>query len=405
MKMRNITRSPIVLTILFTAIFAAFACSSGDESAKKVKQGDFYQTFTETGELASVKTRSFVMPLFGRYWYQLKIVGLLEHGSVVQAGDSILQFDPSEIKKYIVGTETEFENQKVSLEKLKVELDNRKSDLLSDLKNQQASFNLKKLELEQFRFESEKTRKIKQLEFKQAEILLEKSKKRIDLNNTIAENELMIQKSWVSRQEKELKNAHKVLAQLTIRTPISGIFQVGSKFWSGEKIRIGESVYFGTCLGSVPDLTWMKVNSTINETDIFKVKPGLKVNVRLDALPSVVFKGEVSSISKLCHPFENSKRKVFDVEIKMLESDQRLKPGMTVSCEYICNKFDNALYVSNDCLLTEGKRHYVFLKKGSRDSKVEVAVRAQNNNHSMVEGNIEKGQQLVVVDNIQSKKE
>jgi HlyD family secretion protein len=394
-----------MLTILFTAFFTAFACSSGDESLKKVKHGDFYQTVTETGELASVKTRSFVMPLFGRYWYQLKIVGLLEHGSVVQAGDSILQFDPTEIKKYIVESEIELENQKASLEKLLVELDNRKSDLLSDLKNQQASFNLKKLELEQYRFESEKTRKIKQLEFSQDEIRLEKLKKRIDLNNTIAENDLMIQKYRVSRKEKELKDAHRVLSELTIRTPISGIFQVGSKFWSSEKIRIGESVFFGTCLGSVPDLTWMKVNSTINETDIFKVKPGLEVNVRLDALPNVVFKGKVSSISRLCHPYENSRRKVFDVEIKMLVSDQRLKPGMTVSCEYICNKFDNALYVSNDCLLTEGKRHYVFLKKGNRNSKVEVAVRAKNNNQSMVEGNIEKGQQLVTVDNVQSIKD
>jgi HlyD family secretion protein len=403
--MEKIIKRPVILAIFFIVLVAAAACTSEDTSSKRVKRGDFYQTITETGELASVKTRSFVMPLFGRYWYQMKIIGLLDHGTEVEAGDSILQFDPSEIKKYIVERETELDNEKANLEKLLVEMEIRKGDLLSELKNEQASFNLKKLEMDQYRFESEKSQKIKQLEFKQSEIQLEKSKKRIELNNTIADNNLKIQKYRVSRAEKELKNGHRVLSELTIRTPIPGIFQVANKQYSNTKIRIGDAVYFGTNLGSVPDLTWMKVNSTINETDIDKVKPGLEVNVRLDALPNVAFKGEISFIGKLCHPYENSKRKVFDVEIKMLVSDQRLKPGMTVSCEIICEKFENALYASNDCLLSEGGRHYLFLKKGSGFSKVEVAVRAQNNNYSMVEGNIEKGQLLVSIDKFQLKKE
>jgi HlyD family secretion protein len=33
----------------------------------------------------------------------------------------------------------------------------------------------------------------------------------------------------------------------------------------------------------------------------------------------------------------NSRQKVFDVEVNVLKSDARLKPGMTVSCEFIQN--------------------------------------------------------------------
>ncbi|MBV5343024.1 hypothetical protein JZU68_05250, partial [bacterium] len=70
--------------------------------------------------------------------------------------------------------------------------------------------------------------------------------------------------------------------------------------------------------------------------DFLHVKLGQKVKVRLDALPKVVFNGEVSHVGKLCRlKDEKSKQKVFDVEVKMLVSDERLKPGMTVSCEYI----------------------------------------------------------------------
>jgi hypothetical protein len=63
------------------------------------------------------------------------------------------------------------------------------------------------------------------------------------------------------------------------------------------------------------------------------------VVVRLDALPQVSFKGEVAYVGKLCRLKErNSKQKGFDVEVKLLEPDERLKPGMTVSCEVIVSK-------------------------------------------------------------------
>ena len=89
-------------------------------------------------------------------------------------------------------------------------------------------------------------------------------------------------------------------------------------------------------MGNVPDLTWMKVNSAIGERDFLKIHKGQKVIVRLDALPKISFDGEVTYIGRLCHlKDEKSKQKVFDVEVKMLKSDERLKPGMTVSCEYI----------------------------------------------------------------------
>jgi HlyD family secretion protein len=388
----------VLLTVFYT-------CTSGDYSKFRIYKGDFSQTITETGELMAVKSHTFVMPRYGRYWYQMNIIGLLEHGTEVEAGDSILQFDPSTIKKFIVDQENQLENEKANLEKLNVQLDIQKGDLISEFRNEEASFNLKKLELDQYRFEPEKVQKIKKLEFNQAEILLNKSKRIIELNKTIAENDLIIQKNRVEQNQKNVSEAYRVLSELTIRTPISGIFQVSNKNYSNEKIRVGDAIYYGTCLGSVPDLTWMKVISTINETDIKKIRKGQPVNVRLDALPNVIFKGEISFINKLCHRYDDSKRKVFDVEIKMLNSDHRLKPGMTVSCEYICNKFGNVLFVSNECLLYEQGRHYLFVKKGSSYSKVEVAVRAQNNSRSVVEGNIEKGQLLVPVETVQSKNE
>jgi hypothetical protein len=90
-------------------------------------------------------------------------------------------------------------------------------------------------------------------------------------------------------------------------------------------------------MASVPDLTWMRVETQINENDFLRIKKGDKVLVRLDALPEVAFDGEISNIGLFCHAKDRNKprQKVFDVEVKLLVSDERLKPGMTVSCEFI----------------------------------------------------------------------
>ena len=80
----------------------------------------------------------------------------------------------------------------------------------------------------------------------------------------------------------------------------------------------------------------MKVQTSVNETDISKIYKGQKVNVRLDAFPRKVFKGSIISISNTVQNKErDSKIKVFFVEVLLDETDRILKPGMTVSCEFI----------------------------------------------------------------------
>jgi HlyD family secretion protein len=331
MKKRHFYRNLLIIGIL-TSVVACSGNNKADETTVKDKSG---KRIVETGELAAIDSRSFILPRFGRYWYQMKIIGLIKHGSIVKAGDSIIQLDGSDIKKFIINKETELETQQAVLEKLKVDQNNKVQELDSKLQTEIASFNLKKLELESSRFESDRAKKIKELEFEQAKIEFENVKKQMKLNKTIRENELKIEQIKTNQMKIDLKDANLLLPRLTIRTPISGIFQVGKNRRTDETIKIGDDVYQGTNMGNVPDLTWMKVNTVINERDFLKIHKGDKVTVRLDALPKVKFAGEVLYIGKLCHlKDEKSHQKVFDVEVKILKPDERLKPGMTVSCEY-----------------------------------------------------------------------
>ena len=331
MNKRCIFKSLLISSIaLFTV-----SCHNKSKTDDLTDQNNGGRKIVETGELAAIDTRSFIMPRFGNYWYQMKIIGILKHGTIVKAGDSIIQLDATEIKKYIIDRESQLETQLAVLEKLYVNQNNNRQDLDSKVKNEVASFDLKKLELESSRFESGRIRKIKELEFSQAKINLAKVKRLLNLSKIINTNELKIEQIKTKQLKTEIKSAYGILPLLTIRTPISGVFQIGYNMRNGEMIKIGDDIYQGNNMGNVPDLTWMKVNTYISENDFLKIKQGQKVTVRLDALPKVSFKGEVAYIGKLCHLKDNkSRQKVFDIEVKILKPDERLKPGMTVSCEY-----------------------------------------------------------------------
>lgn len=334
MKQRN--NFIISAFILMLTLMTSCGGKEGIEDIKKDDQQG--KSIIETGELAAIDSRSFVMQRYGRWWYQMKIIGILKHGTEVKAGDSIIQLDPTEIKKYIIDRESQLETEEASLQKLIVNLANRKSDLQSRFESETATFNLRKLELESSRFESERIRKIKQLEFNQANLNYNKTKKVIEFNKKIAANELKIQQLRVNELKTELRDAKALIPQLTIKTPISGIFQIADNRRTGMPIKIGDELYQGNNMGNVPDLTNMKVVSSVNENDYRKVRLHQKVIVRLDAMPKLKFMGEISYIGKLCHlKNEKSKQKVFDVEVRILKSDARLKPGMTVSCEYLQN--------------------------------------------------------------------
>ena len=329
----GLTSNPLSLFILlFIFLLASCSKSSDWDSKEKKARGT---SIIETGTLEAIHNQLFILPR-SMYWYEMRVIGLAENGTAVNVGDSIIQIDPSEVNKYIIERETTLETNLADLEKMQVQQSNQVIDYESRIKNETASFNLKKIELEASRFETERQQTIRQLEFKQAELNLAKEKRKLELIKIMQKNDLKIKHIRILQIENDLKQFYNFLPLLTFRSPVAGVFQRGRNMRNGQTLNVGDMTIPGYSIGNVPVLEWMKVNTFINENDYPKLFVGQKVTVRLDAMPELQFKGEVTYIGKLCRLKErNSKQKGFDVEVKMLEPDERLKPGMTVSCEFL----------------------------------------------------------------------
>jgi multidrug efflux pump subunit AcrA (membrane-fusion protein) len=380
------------------------ACGNGESSEFTVMKSTFRHSVTEAGELEAIKASNIKMPRIAyQYGYQFKIIGLAEHGKIVHKGDSIIKLDPSSIIKYILEGEDKLENELAAANKQTVQSEENIQGLKSQVKNEQAAYDLEKLELDRSKFDTESKKKIKELKFQQATIKLKKAKRKLELTYILEKHDQQIQKIKVLQRKNDLQSAKENLKQLLIKSPTDGIFQVSMNIFTEnpQNWRLGDSPYQGQMIASIPDIDHMKVKTYINEVEFSKVKPGMKVLVRLDALPSVPFNGFIKEISKIC--FTREKEKVFNVVVEISESDLRLKPGMTVSCEYILYEAENGIFVSNNCLLKENGHSYVFLDRSGSPRKVEVKSGPSNTNHTITAGDVEPGQKLVPFEKVLTK--
>ncbi len=391
-----------VHTILFRLLLICLVFSGCEQAGSKaelcIQKGDFNATLIESGELMAVNARSVLVPYVGwKYGWQFKITGMVEHGAHVQKGDSVGQLDPANVMKYLIEQETLLETEIANLNKLLVEHDIRFRELEAQLQEVQADFDLKKLELEKYEFESQRKKQIKQLEFQQSGIHLNRIEKTMNLEKAICKNGLKIQKIKVSQIETNVKDAKQAISKLTIVSPLDGIFQISKNRRTEQLYRLGDDTYQGAELALVPDLSLIKVTSTINETDIGKVKAGQKVIVKLEAFPEKPFEGKVSDIGKLSHKKdEESRAKVFDLEIVLDFSDPVLKPGMTVSCEVYYAELTDVFYVDNRCLKRVDNTFYLSMNVNNSWEERSVEIGPRNNNYTVVYGNFQQGTELLV---------
>lgn len=388
-----------IIPILFIVCSSLLAsCASKDAKQEcRVQQGEFLSTQTESGDLHAVNSIAVTMPFIGwQYGWRYKIIELVDHGDVINRGDTIALIDPSPVVRVLQEEQNKLEIELANYEKQQASHKSLISQLNSELATEKANSSLISLQVDKYKFEPEPKRKIKALQLEIAHIKEHKIERKVELQQIIIKSENNIQKTRIEQIKSKIAAAEKAYNKLTLTTPISGIAQLETNWRTGKMVQLGDETRQGWTLVKVPDMRAMKVTGMINETDIYKLKLGQEVRVRLDAYPAREFAGEISYIGRLSREKEEgSDLKVFDFEVYMKDSDPALKPGMTVSCQLILAEIKDALFVSNECILTIADQNYVLLEKGGNAEKVPVEILGRNSEHTAVSGKLKKGDKLL----------
>ncbi len=86
----------------------------------------------------------------------------------------------------------------------------------------------------------------------------------------------------------------------------------------------------------------------LNETDVYKVKPGQKVTLEADAVDNKEYQGVVERVDEIGTDYNGVAK--YSVYVEITNPDERLKFGMTIDADIITNKLDNVLTVPNSAV-------------------------------------------------------
>lgn len=181
--------------------------------------------------------------------------------------------------------------------------------------------------------------------------------------------------SDLAQAQAQLAAAGRPLAETRLTSPADGIVlrQDGE---AGEMAAVGQVLFW---VGSPKPL---RISADVDEEDILKVRPGLKVLVKADALPGKVIEGRVSEITEK----GDSINKNYRVRIA-LPDDALLKTGMTVEVNLVVREVSDAWLVPARSLIgsklwleREGRAEQIEVKTGAKgQAKTEVLSGIQGN--------------------------
>lgn len=172
-----------------------------------------------------------------------------------------------------------------------------------------------------------------------------------------------VQKAKVSRFEAEAARA--TLNSLDIQVSYTRIFSPIAGVVSDVTAQEGETVVAGlqvANLVTVLDPTRLEMWIYVDETDVGRIKPGHRVEFRVDAHPDRTFKGEVDRVYPQPEIRDNI---VYYKALVRVAAEQAtpLRPEMTTQCKITVEEKEGALTVPNQALKWVDGRQVVFVRE------------------------------------------
>ena len=365
----------------------------------KVEQGTFYIDIYEEGEIEAINSINVSSPDIPWRFGNLKIADIVIDGTEVKAGDTLITFDPSEVRKAILDNEDRLVVSNAELEKMLAQHELEMEELNADYEVTRISHEITRMQLESAAHESDIKRREIKVNLDKADISLQRAKEQIENRRKIQIEEVKQKRLNIRQDEERLEEAHRTLKKLSVIAPTPGIAIISHNWGTNAKFQIGDQCWSNQQLIQLPDLSQVKAKVSINEVDISKITRGLKVEIRPDAFSDSTFTGYVATVANLAqNKNNNSNIKIFPIEIVVNEYNKNLLPGLTVSCRIIIDEVPNVVYIPLEALHVEGTQSYAYKRSVSGYDRVEVVTGRTNSDYVIIESGLSKGDYVALID-------
>jgi HlyD family secretion protein len=292
---------------------------------------------------------------------QIQKVFALE-GQAVEAGSILVRIDPTDFESRVRQAEADLDSARARLSALvegsrpqeiaQAEAEAARAEIaLADAKTKEAR--LQALFRDGFVARSEVDAAITERQL--SEQALVRARQGLSLSREGTRKQEIVQaRAAVVRAEDVLRNARENLRDTVIRAPITGKV-IKRKVNEGEIVTAGNvSTSVGTLLMVVADLSEVLVRAKVNEVDVPRLAVGQPAEIRLDALRGAVFEGRVVRIAAAGERDANKNVVTYEVDVRLAEPDERIRPEMTASVDVIAARKERTLTVPAEAVEGRG---------------------------------------------------
>lgn len=180
--------------------------------------------------------------------------------------------------------------------------------------------------------------------------ILEKSQ--FDLNNSVL--------------DVEIQNESVKLANLW--TPIAGIVTHIDSPYAGVNVLPSQASF------SVVNPESIYFSATADQTDVTKLKKGMKGTLKLDSFPNKPLEGEIAFVAFT--PKDGEANTVYTIKFTFPHdnSDYRYKIGMTGDLSFVTEKKENVLFIPSKFVKSDGDKKYIIIVKNGTKMHAPVSI-------------------------------
>ena len=200
----------------------------------------------------------------------------------------------------------------------------------------------------------------------------------------VADSEVDTARTALAEAKIQLDQAEVNLADRTILAPFDGIVGI-------SEIEAGDRVDSTTVIVTLDNIESILVDFEVAETRFDNVRPGQKVRVEIWSLPGELFEGTVESIGSRIDPVSRT----FSVRARVPNPKGRLLAGMSFAV-YVDIEGKRYPSVPEISVLWGDEGTYIWRIKDDAVSRVPVRVVKRTSGRILVDGDIEKGDLIVV---------
>jgi multidrug efflux pump subunit AcrA (membrane-fusion protein) len=328
----------------------------------------------------------------------LKIFWIIKDGSLVRKGDTLVEFDASELLQQMAETQNNLDATLRQLEATVLRSNSDTGQVATDR-------DIAEIELDKAHTQAPRDEQIfsrNQIIEGELNVSLYDTKVREYTGKIATKKSVGLASERILVIERKQHESRKSLLEqslgsLKILAPHDGLV-LHQKDELGNSSSIGETRWPGYTLMTIPDLSAMKARVQVLESDAGNLKVGQRAKLTVDSHPDMEFTSTVERIDTTARTKEkDSPVKYFEIILKVEgKSGEVLKPGKLVHASIITAEHADAVVIPKVALVEESLRFYAWVQSPGGPERSEVEVESGDAARVVVRSGISEGDQVLL---------